>query len=332
MKRAIIALACLLLSGCLLATGGKAAQRGGKPKVGFVVLAGAVPTSRTTDGKMLLGFLRAQRKLAITGRVVYVGPTEDPTGTLASLARQKYDLIIAAFPNPPAVASAAKRFPRTRFFMSDLPFETLPHPQKNVQGSDYRAGEASYLAGYLAALMEGRTHGKRAISAVGGVPFSGVTRWTVGYKAGAKKADPAIAVRIDYSQDFANPAKCRRVALSQIAKGSGVVFNVAGTCGLGALRAAKDKGVWGVGVDIDQSFLGPHILTSAVLRTDNSVFNTISKLVHGTFTTGGNSVFNLRNGGVELARVNPKVPRSFLRRVETIRKAIVAGRIRIHAS
>ncbi len=331
MKRAIIALAGLLLAGSLLATGGQASERR-EPRVGFVVFAGAVPSNRRTDEKMLLGFLRAQRKLGISGRVVYVGPTQDPTGTLASLARQKYDLIIAAFPNPPAVATAAKRFPRTRFFMADIPFEALPHARRNVQGSDYRAGEAAYLAGYLAALMEGRTHGKHAVSAVGGVPFAGVTRWTVGYQAGAKKADPGLAVRIGYSQDFSNPAKCRRVALSQIAKGSGVVFNVAGDCGLGALAAAKDEGVWGVGVDIDQSYLGPHILTSAVLRTDNVVFDTIRRLVQGTFTTGGNSVFNLRNGGVGLAGISPKVPRPFLRRVENIRKAIVAGRIRIHSN
>jgi basic membrane protein A len=84
-----------------------------------------------------------------------------------------------------------------------------------------------------------------------------------------------------------------------------------------------------VGVDIDQSYLGPHILTSAVLRLDNGVFATTRTLVRGTFTTGRNSVFNLRNGGVGLGRISPLVPRSFVRRVETIRKAIVAGRIRV---
>ena len=63
------------------------------------------------------------------------------------------------------------------------------HKPKNVQGSIYRAEEAGYLAGYLAALMEGRT-GKHVVSAVGGFPVPGVTAWTAGYAAGARKADP----------------------------------------------------------------------------------------------------------------------------------------------
>jgi len=50
------------------------------------------------------------------------------------------------------------------------------------------------------------------------------------------------------------------VALSQIAKGSRVVFQVAGVCGLGALEAASEHGIWGIGVDVDQSHLGQHIL------------------------------------------------------------------------
>ena len=44
------------------------------------------------------------------------------------------------------------------------------------------------------------------------------------------------------------------LALNQIAAGSKVVFQVAGGCGLGAISAAKDRDVWGVGVDADQSF------------------------------------------------------------------------------
>jgi len=63
-----------------------------------------------------------------------------------------------------------------------------------------------------------------------------------------------------------NSAKCKEIALDQIAKGSQVVFQVAGGCGLGALSAAADKKVWGVGVDRGQSDLGATILPGAVNR------------------------------------------------------------------
>jgi basic membrane protein A and related proteins len=329
MKRGTFALLALLVAASLVATGGRAtAER--QLRVGFVTYSGVVPSNRSIEGQMLLGFLRADKELAIQGRVQYVPPNQDPTGPLQYLARQNYDLIVVAFPgSPDALERIGKRFPRVRFVLPDVPIEEFVHRPKNFQGSFYRAEEAAYLAGYLAALMEGRRPGKHVISAVGGIPYSGVARWIVGYKAGAKKADPAISVLIGYSNDFANPAKCRRVALSQIAKGSGAVFNVAGTCGLGTLRAVKDEGVWGLGVDIDQSYLGPQILASAILRLDRGVFNAIRSLVRGSFKTGGNSVFNLRNGGVELGGISPLVPGAFLRRVESTRQAIVDGRIRV---
>ena len=142
--------------------------------------------------------------------------------------------------------------------------------------------------GYLAGLMEKRRPGRDVIGAVGGYKFPGVDRWILGYRAGAKKADPGHRHPDRPTRTTSRiPTKCKTVALGQIAKGAGAVFNVAGACGLGALAAAKEKGVWGVGVDLDQSFLGRHILTSAVTKLDVAVFAAIQRLVRGTYTTDG---------------------------------------------
>jgi basic membrane protein A and related proteins len=328
MKSGTLAATALLVVACAAATGGSATAKG-QPTIGFVTYSGVVPTQRTLDGQMLRGFLRAEKKLAVRGRVVLVSPTADPTEALSYLGRQHYDLVIVALPRADVVFSVAREFPRVRFFIVDAPVHGPKHQPKNVQGSIYRAEEAGYLAGYLAALMEGRTSGKHEISAVGGVPYEGVNRWTVGYKAGAMKADPTIDVNVGYSKDFANPAKCRRVALRQIAEGSGVVFNVAGACGLGTLGAAKDEGVWGVGVDVDQSYLGPQMLASAIIKQDWGVFTIVQQFVQGRLATDRPTIFGLRNGGVGLASISPRVPPAFLRRVESIRNAIVGGRIRV---
>jgi basic membrane protein A and related proteins len=328
MKRRCLVVAALLLAACLAATGGRATEKR-QLRVGFVTYSGVVPSKRNLEGQMLAGFLKAEKKLDIRGRIVYVGPTQDPAEALTFLARQKYDLIVIALARLDIVYSVARKFPRVRFFSIDTALHGPPHKPKNAQGSLYRAEEGGYLAGYLAALMEGLRPGKHVISAVGGIPFEGVNRWIVGYKAGARKADPRITVKIDYSQNFANPAKCRRVALRQIAEGSGVVFNVSGTCGLGTLAAAKEEGVWGVGVDYDQSYLGPHILTSAVAKLDKGVFTIVQRFVRGKLAAHRNSIFDLRYGDVGLGRISPKVERPFLRRLETIRKAIIAGKIRV---
>ena len=328
MKRGTLAVAALLLAACLAATGGRATAKR-QPRIAFVVSSGTVPSKRTLDGQSLAGFLKAERQLDFQGRVVYVGPTEDPDGVMTFLARQNYDLILVAIPRIDIVYTVARKFPHVRFFPTDMARQGPPHKPKNVQGAVYRAEEAGYLAGYLAALVESRTPGKHVISAVGGIPFEGVNRWTVGYRAGAKKADPKVTVKVGYSSDFANPSKCRRVAARQLAEGSGVILNVAGTCGLGALSAAKEEGAWGVGVDVDQAYLGPHMLTSALMKLDKGTFAVVQRFVRGKLAAHRNTVFDLRNGGVGLGRTSPKVERSLRLRVDAIRKAIIAGKIRV---
>ena len=102
---------------------------------------------------------------------------------------------------------------------------------------------------------------------------------------------------------------------------------MAGGCGLGVLDAAKEKNVWGIGVDADQSYLGPQVLTSALKRVDTSVYDTIKQVLAGTFAGGTNTVFDLKNNGVGLGKVSPKVPSADLAKVRQIGKQIAAGGI-----
>ena len=326
MIRATTAIAILLAGSCFLAGAGRATGHRSY-RVAYVTTSGDVPTTRTLGGELLLGFLHAEKSLSIAGKIDYVSPTQDPVGELTTLARQHYDLIVTGFPDPAPVDQVARAFPAQRFLMVDIPFSALDHHPHNVEGSVFRAEEAGYLAGYLAALVEDRTSGPHAISAVGGVRFPPVDRWIVGYRAGAHHADPKLEVRVDYSTDFVDPTKCKRIAAVQIAKGSGVVFNVAGDCGLGALDAAKAKGVWGIGVDVDQSFLGKHILTSALLHLEKGMYASIDRFVHGSLPTGGNTLFDLKSGGVGLGRISPAVPKAILRRLETVRRQLLAHKL-----
>ena len=63
---------------------------------------------------------------------------------------------------------------------------------------------------------------------VGGQKIPPVDHYIAGFQAGAKKADPSIKTLNGYSQNFVDQAKCKEIALDQIAKGSKVVFQVAG--------------------------------------------------------------------------------------------------------
>ena len=151
---------------------------------------------------------------------------------------------------------------------------------------------------------------------------------------GAKAANPNVNVEIDYSGQFPPSAapKCKELALKQIANGSQVVFQVAGGCGLGALSAAKEKGVWGIGVDADQSYLGPSILTSGIKKVDVAVYTAMKQTQDGTFKGGRDLVFDLKNGGVGVGKISSKVPAGLVAQMKAQEAKIRSGAITIPAT
>ncbi len=283
----------------------------------------------------LTGLNLAKAKLGIQVRAIESHSAGDYIPNLASLARAGYDAVVGAgFLLADSEATVAKKFPNTQFAITDYPVEIPPFSDKkgkllvkNITGITFKAEQQSYLVGCLSALMAKRGGGN-TISATGGVKIPPVDSFIAGYRAGAAKCAPGTKVLIGYSQDFIAQDKCKAVAENQIAAGSKVVFAVAGPCGFGALAAAKEAGVWGDGVDVDQSYLGPHILTSAVKRVDLGVFRFIQAVQTGTLTPGHDFVFDLKNGGVALGKISSKVPKAYIAKVNSLKEQIIAGKIK----
>ena len=148
-------------------------------------------------------------------------------------------------------------------------------------------------------------------------------------RAGAKATNPAVMVIQGYSQDFVDQAKCKELALTQIARGSKAVFAAAGGCGLGALQAAKERDAWGIGVDSDQSFLGPFMLTSATKKVDVAVYDTINSEIDGSFEGGADSLFDVANGGVGYGKVSADAPDrdALIAKLDDVSKQIADGDI-----
>jgi basic membrane protein A len=274
------------------------------------------------------GLLRARAKLGINGQVYQSPSAAQYIPNLATAARKGADLVIAVgFDQAVAIAKVAKQFPKTHFAIIDVDQTTLAGKPKNVEGLIFKEQEVGYLAGYLAGLVEKAKGAHATIGSVGGQKQPPVDRYIAGYQAGAKKADPGVKLLNTYSQDWVDQAKCKQAALDQISAGATIVFQVAGGCGLGALDAAKEKGVWGIGVDADQSYLGAQVLTSAMKRVDTSVYSTIQQVLAGKFAGGTNAVFNLANNGVGLGTISPKVPKADVKKVQQIAKDISSGKI-----
>ena len=274
------------------------------------------------------GLKRAQHGLGIDGRVYQSASSQDYIPNLARAAQQGAALVVSVgFDQANAIATTAEKFPQTHFAIVDVDQHDLKGDPQNVEGIVFSEQEVGYLAGYLAGLVERGRGAHPAIGSVGGEKQPPVDRYIAGYRAGAQKADPGIKLLNAYSQDWVDQAKCKVDALNQIQGGANIVFQVAGGCGLGVIDAAKQKRVWAIGVDADQSYLGPQVLTSAMKRVDNSVYDTISQVLDGSFKGGTNSRFSLENDGVGLGKISSKVPQSIQDKVDQVKQQIVDGTI-----
>jgi basic membrane protein A and related proteins len=278
------------------------------------------------------GLLRAEKNLKIRKQVYESTAPSDYAPNLTQGARTGSRLTIAVgFLLATDVNNVAKQFPNSNFAIIDYPQEGLADKPSNVRGLLFKSEQAGCLVGYLATKQLMAEKKKPILSAVGGIKLPSVDSFIAGYRFCARKANKRAKVFVNYSQSFTDQAKCKEQALSQIQRGSNVVFQVAGGCGLGALSAAKDKRKWGIGVDADQGYLGAHILTSAVKRVDESVYASIAAVQKGTFRGGMNATFSLRNKGVGYGKVSKKVKKNVITQVETLRKQIISGKVKVPA-
>ena len=307
-------------------TGSSTTASKGKPiKVGLVTDIGGL-NDRSFNHLAYVGLQKAEKDLGIQGRVLTSKSAADYVPNLTTLAQQNYDLIIpVGFLMADATAAVAKQAPNAKFSIIDFSAAGLKGKPQNVEGLLFKEQEAGYLAGYAAGLYA-KDNNIKVISSVGGQKIPPVDHYIAGYQAGAKAADPGIQTLNGYSQDFVAQDKCKEIALNQIAKGSGVVFQVAGQCGLGALDAAKEKGKQGIGVDADQGYLGQNIITSAEKKVDVAVFDTIKNAQAGKYNAGADSTFELSNDGVDYAKPSVK-GQKYATKVDQIKKDIIDGKI-----
>jgi basic membrane protein A len=268
----------------------------------------------------------AQAELGAETRVLLSESNGDYVPNLTTLAQQQFDLIISVgFLMGDATNTVATKLPNSNFAIVDFSAAALKDKPKNVEGLLFKEQEAGYLAGYLAGLWA-KDNNAKVVSTVGGQKIPPVDHYIAGFQAGAKEASPGIETLNGYSQDFVDQAKCKEIALDQISRGSKVVFQVAGGCGLGALDAAKEEGVQGIGVDADQGYLGDHILTSALKKVDVAVFNAIKRVQDGTFKGGTDVIHDVKNGGVGLGKMNAE-GQKYADQLKEIQDQIASGEI-----
>jgi len=286
----------------------------------------------------LEGLNRAKAVLGVRTLPLESRSDADYIPNLTTAVRRGAGAIVCAgflMANDCAKVAASSQGKTREFAITDYPVQIPPFSNakgkllvKNVTGLTYAAHQSGCLVGHMAALMTKRAGGAQVIGAVGGVKIPPVDIWIAGYQFCAKRANKGIKVLVGYSQDFVASDKCKAIAENLIAQGAKVLFQVAGGCGLGTLKAADEAGIWGIGVDKDQYKDAKRVLTSGVKRVDRGVFNFIKAAQSGAPLGEGNLNFDLENGGMDLGRINPAVPKSIVASTLKLKQLIIDGKVK----
>jgi basic membrane protein A len=182
--------------------------------------------------------------------------------------------------------------------------------------------------GYAAGLWAKARHAK-AVGSVGGLKIPPVERFIGGFQFGATRADHAVQTMNDYADGFSDTAKCRKLALSHVARGAAVEFAVAGECGSGAVAAAGEHRAYAIDVatDVAGSAGDPWLMTTAVERSDVAVRFVIDAAVDGRARFGANTMLGAARAGVGYGAWSPTVPASIRSAVARQLRLLKAGRI-----
>ena len=288
-------------------------------KIGMVTDTGGVNDGSFNQSSWE-GLKRAQDELGIQAKYLESKTDSDYAANIETFIDEEYDLIICVgFMLADATKAAAEANPDQKFAIIDDSSIDLP----NVTCLMFKQAQASYLVGYVAGL----TTESNTVGFVIGMNTVVMNEFGYGYCAGVLDANPDAKI-LQYNADsFADTAGGKSAATQMVTNGADVIYHAAGGTGLGVIDGCKEKGIWAIGVDSDQSSIAPDtILTSAMKRVDNASFDVSKAVCEGTLQ-GGIITYDLTASGVDIAPTTTNLSDDVIKAVEEVKAKIISGEI-----
>ena len=245
-------------------------------------------------------------------------------------------VIAAGFIQQSALTAAAEAHPEVKFvFIDGSPLtNSAGEILTNVATIAFREEQCGYLAGY-AAVMEGYT--KLGFMGGGGGTNPACQRYGFGFAQGAAAAaaEKGIQVEMNYSwaygATFTASPELQSMATGWYANGTEVIFCCGGTMfqSVAAAAAAEDGAV--VGVDVDQSFDSPAVITSAVKGLSQAAEWAIGKFYDGKWEEIGGEPNSLgaADGAVGLPTATWSLANWSVESYEALFADVAAGKVNI---
>jgi len=272
-----------------------------------------------------LGLQKAEQELGIKASYIESSQTSDYATNMKQFQTEGNDLLFGiGFTMGDTVLTEAQNNPNQKYAIIDYSYQQTP---SNLVGVLFKEEQGSFLAGYIA----GKMTETNKVGFVGGFKMPLIDRFSYGFQAGVKYANPDAVVLNEYASSFSDPTKGKEIAKEMYKDGADILFHAAGAVGDGIIVEAKEEDKYVIGVDIDQNYLAPNnVITSVVKRIDNAIYYLTNQLKEDKFAYGKTIVLGLAEGGIDLASTtNKHVPSEIIAEVESIKKKIIDGSITV---
>jgi basic membrane lipoprotein Med (substrate-binding protein (PBP1-ABC) superfamily) len=221
---------------------------------------------------------------------------EDPYDLVISLGQDSSLDMLFARPEDTGIQAAA------------LDFE-ISQP---VPGEDeaslvrYRVEEGSYICGYLAGWLSGRTdhpltNAMPLVAFIGALDDPLVVYYNSGFTAGVEAGSSGGGTHSYFVEEAGDSLQARAYAEEAVKKGVDIIFCSPGEFNDEVIEVAEEQDILVILVGADRSFESPeHVLTSLILRDDNAVFEAVKEALDGDLVAG-RQVWGIEEGTWSLA-------------------------------
>lgn len=278
--RGFIRLACMFVVATALLAACGAREEGRRPAKATMVIAGSFGDAGFFDGAKD-GFSLAARDFGLVPAYI---ACEDQFSRFAEAlleAASDSEVVVAlGYQFADLIPNLARSRPEVYFIYVDGEARGVP----NLLCVDFFEEQGSHLAGVLAASVSAsglpRSRPGVRVGFIGGMDIALIREFQIGFERGARAVAPGAELRVAYVGAFDDPGRAELLAEELFEEGVDVIYAAAGRSGLGAVEAARRRGRYIIGVDVDQRPIAPEtILASMVKDAGQAVYRLLGEFV-----------------------------------------------------
>ncbi|UCD79032.1 MAG: BMP family protein [Desulfobacterales bacterium] len=249
-------------------------------------------------------------------------PQPDQVEAMADYARRGYNYVIGHGGEfQEAAARVARQYPDVMFVVHNG-----IKPSKNVATVGIDLKQVGIVVGYIA--------GKMSKTGKGGYICAQKLKKYVElgdtFAAGFRMARSDGKTSIAWTNDWDDIAKGKEAALNQINQGADVIFPTMDNATIGSLQAAKEKGVYAIGMYYDAYSDWPDIiLNSAIVNWRQAMVELFSIVKNGKQIEGKDYLWDLNYPKVlNIGTFHPAVPESVRMEAAELLEKVKTGAIK----